>query len=100
MVSLWILELSHKRPESTFIYVCEPVNHNSYGLRAQNQVQIKKKNMQYEARLVIVTLSNANQSKAVNFAPGAHFSVSRHHNVSARALKDIYSSRIEWHWSF
>ena len=51
--------------------------------------------MQYEARLVIVTLSSANQSKAVNFVLGAHFSVSRHHNVSARALKAIYSSRIE-----
>ena len=57
--------------------------------------RLKKKNMQYEARLVIVTLSSANQSKAVNFVLGAHFSVSRHHNVSARALKAIYSSRIE-----
>lgn len=59
-------------------------------------VQIFLKNMQYKARLVIVTLSNANQSKAVIFAPGAHFSVSRHHNVSALTdLKAIYSSRTE-----
>lgn len=48
-------------------------------VRAQNDLYFENCHAVYKAPLVIVTLSNTNQSKGIIFAPGVRCSASRHH---------------------